>query len=453
MSNSADDTSRSQVQTAAAAANGRGDTAELFPPGHRLSRLVRASYSSICQALAGYDLNLLFNQSADASDPRSAFRKDYGALLGPGMNLIMPTAAAYMCSPGENRVFLPSGTDKTLAAYLQRVGFMGEVLYHDGLDQMCQDLRAAGRKVYSIDDLGQGTDDCTANTHANMVAVNSKEMVAKLSSYAATERHRDMFEVQDSDFTELCPPGRLLYLKTCNTENAGEGVYPVASLEDFNRTLDEVRQKTRRYDLNRTLVLQPQIVGKNKSFQIFLDPADPGRVQVVALTDQLIGDDGKKYAGSVNHVVTAENLEVVGDAVLDLVDRTLEQCPGSFGFIMCDYFEQDNGGIVIFDPGLRPSSNTGAAMVKLWVEEVSGQEAAVANSPWFDFKEPGIRYEEIARRLGDLGEPAVIARTQFGVLPRGHNPIQGKTRFIIITPTQQDYADFRAELEGRIIFR
>lgn len=36
-------------------------------------------------------------------------------------------------------------------------------------------------------------------------------------------------------------------------------------------------------------------------------------------------------------------------------------------------------------------------------------------------------------------------------LPGGHNPIQGKTRFIIITPTPDDYEPFRAELEQRII--
>ena len=246
-------------------------------------------------------------------------------------------------------------------------------------------------------------------------------------------------------------PGRRLYIKTCNTENAGEGVFPVQTLEEYQQTLDEIRQRTRRHGLNPTLVLQPEIVGQNKSFQIFLQPDDPGRVPVIALTDQLIGDDGKKYAGSVNHVVTPDRLEEVGDAILDLVDRIYDQCPGSFGFVMCDYFQQDDGQVVVFDPGLRPSSNTGAAMVKLWVEEASGQTASVSNSPWFDFKEPGIAYEEIARRLGELGDPECIAEQRLGVLPRGHNPIQGKTRFIIITPTAEQYAPFREELERRII--
>ena len=90
-------------------------------------------------------------------------------------------------------------------------------------------------------------------------------------------------------------------------------------------------------------------------------------------------------------------------------------------------------------------------MVKLWVEEASGNCASVSNSPWFDFHEPGILYEEIARRLGPLGEPERIAETRLGVLPRGHNQIQGKTRFIIITPTPEEYGPFRAELEQRII--
>ena len=146
----------SQVDRAGAAASGRGDSEEIFQPDHPLSRIVRASYSSICSALSGYDLNLLFNQSSDEDDPRSAFRKDYGTLLGPGMNLIMPTAGAYMCSPGKNRVFLPSGTDRTLVAYLQRVGFLGEVVFHEGLGQVRNELRSSGRRVYSIDDLGEG---------------------------------------------------------------------------------------------------------------------------------------------------------------------------------------------------------------------------------------------------------------------------------------------------------
>ena len=444
-------TTTSQVQLAGEAARGRGDTLQLFDPEHRFSRLVRASYSSVCDRLSGHDLNLLFNQSDDESDPRSAFRKDYGALLGPGMNLIMPTAAAYMCTPGRNRVFLPAATEPTLVQYLQRVGFLGQVVLHNGLTQMLADLQQNRRKVYSIDDLGPGNDAWTANSYHDMELVNSKEKVGLLSAFAAPELHKDMFQVTDEDFHQMGEPGRWLYLKTCNTENAGEGVFPVKTLEQFRESLDDIRQRTRRHGLNHTLVLQPEIVGTNKSFQIFLDPDDRQRVAVVALTDQLIGDDGKKYAGSVNHVVTPERTEVAAEAILDLADRIWEHCPGAFGFVMCDYFEQQDGRIVTFDPGLRPSSNTGAAMVKLWIEEASGQSAAVANSPWFDHHQPGIPYAEVVQRLGHHADPEQIVAHRLGVLPRGHNHIQGKTRFIIITPNPEDYAPFRAELEQRLV--
>ena len=441
----------SQVERVASVARGRGDRLALFANGHPLSRLVRASYSSVCERLSGFDLNLLFNQSDDESDPRSAFRKDYGALLGPGMNLIMPTAAAYICNPGRNRVFLPAATERTLVTYLQRVGFFGEVVFHNGLPDMLADLERNKRRVYSIDDLGPGNDAWTANSLHDMELVNSKEKVGLLSAFAARERHKDIFDVTEDDFHDLLEPGRRLYLKTCNTENAGEGVFPVATLEEFKAAMAEIKERTTRYGLNHMLVLQPEIHGQNKSFQIFIDPQDPDHLPVVALTDQLIADDGKKYAGSVNHVVDPEGVEAVGEVVLDLADRIWASCPGAFGFVMCDYFEQDDGRIVTFDPGLRPSSNTGAAMVKLWIEEAAGQSAAVANSPWFDLREPGIPYAEIVSRLGRYADPEQIATHRLGVLPRGHNHIQGKTRFIIITPTQEDYAPFRAELKERLI--
>ncbi len=447
-------TTTSQVERAAAARQARetgNDDSHFFPEGHRLRRIVRPYYSALCEALADYDLNLLFNQTDDPSDPRSAYRKDYGALLGPGMNLIMPTAGAYLCTPGQNRVFLPAATDRTLAKYLQGAGFLGEVVFHDGLPDMIANLRREGRRVYSIDDLGPGTDDCTANSQRNMELGNSKQMVQELSAYAAPEVHKDLFEVDDTDFQTLYVEGRRVYLKTCNTENAGEGVFPVASLEEFHAAVEEIRDKTRRYDLNRTLVLQPEIVGQNKSFQIFLDPDHPNRIPCVALTDQLIGPDGKKYAGSVNHVVTAERLEVVGDAILDLADRLWEHCPEALGFVMCDYFEQADERIVTFDPGLRPSSNTGAAMVKLWIEEAAGVATTVTNSPWVDTGVPGLPYEVVVDRLGEYADPDHIVAHRFGALPRGHNHIQGKTRLIIITPTEADYAPFRKELEQRVI--
>jgi hypothetical protein len=440
----------SQVQRVAALQAARGEPEPLFEAGHPLERLVIGRWSRICEALSPYDINLQFNQSSDASDPRSAFRLDYSSLLGPGMDLTMPTAASYMCTPGRNRVVLPTRTDRTIVDYLQRVGFLGEVVYHEGIEAIVAGQRAAGRRTYSIDDMGPDGDDVAVNSVADMVIGNSKETVVALSAFAAAEVRKDMFEVDDADFEAAHEPGLRVFIKTCNTESAGEGIHPVETLQEFRDSMESIRAKTVKYDLNRQIVIQPEVVGDNKSFQVFMNPGRPREISVVALTDQLIGDDGKKYAGSINHDLTRERLEIVGPAIIDLVDRLHGMCPNAMGFLMCDYFERPDHSVAVYDPGLRPSSNTGAAMVKRWVEQATGQTAGVANSPWFDFGEAGFTYDRVLEMLGEYADPDYILSHRLGVLPRGHNHIQGKTKFIIVTPDRDDYEDFRAELEERV---
>ena len=439
-----------QVERVAALSEARGEPEPMFEPGHPLQRLVVSRWTRICQALSPFDINLQFNQTADASDPRSAFRLDYSTLLGPGMDLLMPTAGAYMCWPGRNRVVLPTRTDRTLVDYLQQIGFLGEAVFHEGTAEVVAGQRAAGRRTYSIDDMGPDGDDVAVNSAHDMFIGNSKETVSKLSSFAAPEVRKDMYEVTDADFHGVHEPGLRVFIKTCNTESAGEGIFPVETLQEFNETLAGIRSKTRKYDLNPTLVLQPEVVGDNKSFQVFIDPGRPDEVAVIALTDQLMAPDGKKYAGSVNHDLTRERLELVGPAMLDLVDNLKALCPESMGFVMCDYFERPDGSVAVYDPGLRPSSNTAAAMVKRWIEEATGRFIGVTNSPWFDFKSPGLPFEEVQARLGKYAEPEYILEHRHGVLPRGYNHIQGKARFIIITPQLSDFDDFRTELEERV---
>jgi hypothetical protein len=441
---------QSQVDRVAALNTTTGPMAPFFGPEHPLARLVPARWTELCQALSCYDINLQFNQSADPDDPRSVFRLDYASLLGPGMDLLMPTAGAYMCWPGRNRVVLPTRTDPTIVSYLQGAGFLGEVVYYEGNEQTVAGQRAAGRRTYSIDDMGPDGDDVAANSLRDMTIGNSKERVAELSAYAAPELRRDMFEVGDADFHATHAPGRRVFLKTCNTESAGEGIHPVATLEEFRAALEKIRDTTRRYQLNPLLVIQPELVGTNKSFQVFLHPDGRPEIPVVALTDQLIGPDGKKYAGSVNHHVTAARLEVVGPAIIDMVDRLRALCPGAVGFLMCDYFEAPDGTVAIYDPGLRPSGNTGAAMVKRWVEEATGQYAAVTMARWLEAGKPGMSWAEVATLLGPYTDPGYICTHRLGALPRGHNHLQGKTRFIVVTPTHEDYAPFRKELEERL---
>ncbi len=440
----------SQVERVAALNTTTGPLAPFFGAGHPLERLVPARWTELCKALAGYDINLNFNQSSDPDDPRSQFRLDYAALLGPGMDLLMPTAGAFMCCPGDNRVVLPSATDPTIVEYLQRVGFMGDAAFFDGNDAIVAGQRVAGRRTYSIDDMGPDADDVAVNSLRDMTIGNSKEMVGELSAYAAPEVRKDMFDVTDADFEAALAPGRRVFLKTCNTESAGEGIYPVADLVEFRQALDEIRTKTRGFDLNPLLVIQPELIGTNKSFQVFIHPDGRPEIPVVALTDQLIGPDGKKYAGSINHHVTAERLEVVGPAIIDMVDRLRRICPDAVGFLMCDYFEAPGGSIAIYDPGLRPSGNTGAAMVKRWVEEATGQYAAVTMARWLDDGVPGRTWAEIERILAPYTDPDFICANRLGALPRGHNHLQGKSRFIVVTPTHLDYADFAKELSDRL---
>jgi hypothetical protein len=438
----------SQVERVAALNTTTGPLAPFFEPGHTLARLVPARWTELCQALSLYDINLQFNQSSDPDDPRSVFRLDYASLLGPGMDLLMPTAGAYLCHPGRNRVVLPPRTDPTIVAYLQRIGFLGEVVYYEGNDETVVGQRAAGRRTYSIDDMGPDGDDVAANSLRDMTIGNSKEMVAELSAYAAPEVRKDMFEVTAADFDAAHRPGRRVFLKTCNTESAGEGIHPVSTLEEFGAALDKVRATTRRYDLNPTIVIQPELIGTNKSFQVFLHPDGRPEIPVVALTDQLVGPDGKKYAGSVNHHVTAERLEVVGPAIIDMVDRLRALCPDAVGFLMCDYFEAPDGSIAIYDPGLRPSGNTGAAMVKRWVEEATGQYAAVTMARWLDAGVPDMSWAEVEKLLHPYTDPDYVCQHRYGALPRGHNHLQGKTRFILVTPEHDDLPAFKEELIG-----
>ncbi len=440
----------SQVERITALNTTTGPLAPLFELGHPLERLVPARWTELCRALSIYDINMQFNQSADPSDPRSVFRLDYSSLLGPGMDLLMPTAGAYLCQPGHNRVVLPPRTDPTIVTYLQRVGFLGEVVYYEGNDETVAGQRAAGRRTYSIDDMGPDGDDVAANSLRDMTIGNSKETVGDLSSYAAPEVRKDMFEVTDADFHAAFEPGRRVFVKTCNTESAGEGIHPVASLEEFRTSLNEIRATTRRHKLNPLLVIQPELIGVNKSFQVFLHPDGRPEIPVVALTDQLIGDDGKKYAGSINHHVTRARLEVVGPAIIDMVDRLRALCPGAVGFLMCDYFEAPDGAISIYDPGLRPSGNTGAAMVKRWVEEATGQYAAVTMARWLEAGKAGMSWAQVEKLLHPYTDPDHICATRTGVLPRGHNHLQGKSRFIVVTPTHEDHAAFRQELEERL---
>ena len=57
--------------------------------------------------------------------------------------------------------------------------------------------------------------------------------------------------------------------------------------------------------------------------------------------------------------------------------------------------------------------------------------------------------QAVLERLGEYADLAYVLEHRLGVLPRGYNHVQGRSRFIIVTPDQESYEPFRAELKER----
>jgi hypothetical protein len=429
----------------------------LFSPGHELERLVKPQYSAVKEALAGYDISMMW-RTTKYDENRRPHRICQGELHGAGSELCMHLSGAYLASPGKNAIFVADdytnkrtgkfyqGIDRTALAYVAEQGFLGtrpgvDYIPVRDFEDMRRSLMERGRKVYSVDDLGSDFDDVSANSQEMMTALNSKEHVARFTKYGPQEIKKSAGAVTVDDFKDLHRPGLRVFIKTCNTEAAGEGVFPVSTREEFIATIDRLRGQIEKHGLNDLLVLQPEIQGKNKSFQVLLDPTNPREIPVIALTDQLIAQDGKSYAGSINHQVTPENLQLVGPAIIDMVDRIRAVSPSTSGFLMCDYFECPDGRVILFDPGLRPTGNTPAAMVKLWFEEQTGQAVTTTSFFIVEFGRP-ILYSEIVGKLGKLADAQEMLKSGFGVLPWGHNHVSGKAIFTLVTPDETHVQDF-----------
>lgn len=430
---------------------------KLFAPGHELARLVKPQFSQIREALSGFDISLIW-RTTKHDDTRRPHRVCYSELHGAGSELCMPLSGAYLGSPGKNAIFFPDsytnkrhgrsyeGIDQTALTYLAEQGFLGNrpnkdyILVTD-FEDMRRNLAERNRKVYSVDDLGEAFDEVGANTQRMMTRLNSKEHVLQFTQYGPQEIKKPADAVTLDDFRSLHKPGLRVFIKTCNTEAAGEGVFPVASEAQFVQVISQLKNQISQHNLNSLLVLQPEISGKNKSFQVLLDPTNPSEIPVIALTDQLIQADGKSYAGSINHQISAENLRLVGPAIIDMVDRIRAESPTTSGFLMCDYFECPDEQVVLFDPGLRPTGNTPAAMVKLWFEEKTGLSVTTTSFFVVEFGRR-IHYSEIVEKLGQLSDSAQMLKTGFGVLPWGHNHVSGRSIFILITPDQSHVQEF-----------
>ena len=419
------------------------DVSRLYPDGHELCQLVHPTFNTIRRALAGPWISCIWNDASE--DPtRAGFRPSYNDVYGPGSVNVMPAIACWLSTgPGGsgegNRVALPSAIDRSVVQYAIDHGLLGDHEFVYGIADLKSRVRESGRIVYSIDDLGSDFDAHVAIGSEASAWLNSKDDLASISAYAPTEVVKDMYEVTVDDYHYVLGDGRRVYLKTNNTEAAGAGVFICDSEPEFEDQMKAIRATQAHFNLNRSLVIQPELTGQNRNFQVFLDPTRPDCVQVIALTDQLVEDDGKTYKSSVNYPITAESMAAVGPVIVDMVKRIRERVPEAFGFLMCDFF-QDGEKITIYDPGIRPTGNTATAMVLHFSRMLAGCDLYVQNFA-IDTRTPGYQFGEFCTRMGSLVDPGNIAKEHRAVLPWGWNHVTGNGALIGVAPSQASWQD------------
>ena len=406
--------------------------------------LTEGSWPSIRDELSAFDISFMWNEGG-ADSERAGFRPCYEENFGEGASTVMPASAVYIGKPSHNAIYLPTSIDPTLVQYFENNGLIQDYHLVANVDEIAQKARTTGRKVYAIDDYGVKNDDITVNSTQTMKIVNSKEYVNALSSYACPETCVTFDQATDRDYLQYAKPGKRVYLKTCNTESTGRGVFPVTSLEEYRSTIATLKAKAQSMNLSNLLVIQPELTGENKSFQVFMGNNQLG---LVADATQLIADDGKTFAGNINHTVNQESVARLSTIVEDFVDKTQSLCPDAFGFAVCDYFQDESGTKTVIDPGLRPTGNTAAAMISAWLKE-EGIHAYVHNLVPFAMKKP-MNFENVAALLGNLVDKNHIATHARGVLPWGFNHADGSGVLIFVAPTEADYPALLKEVNAKL---
>lgn len=423
----------------------------LFPEGHPLHRLVRPTFDTIRRALRGMFVATIW-LDGDFDPSRRGFRPSYDAMFGAGSSTMMPFVAAWLstgpardeAAGDANTVLFLKGMDPSLLPWARRQGILGRYEWVASLDEMTARVTSAGQRLYDIDDLGPELDRISAVPSALSRWVNSKSEVASLSSYAPREVQKDMYEVSRADFEAAAGDGGRVFLKTCNTESAGMGVYIASTAEEFDAQLAVIRDKQRQFGLRRELVVQPEIRGRNQSFQVLLDPSRRDELQVVAVTDQLVEADGKTYRSSINHPIDRATVEPVGAAILDLVDRIWARHEGAFGFLMSDFFQTERGP-VIYDPGLRPTGNTATAMAAHLARKLTGRHFVTSLLP-LPTGRAGLDFEGFSRVAGRLVELEHLATAGRGLVPWGWNAVQGFGMLIALAENEAALEKLRAEV-------
>lgn len=420
----------------------------LFPEGHALRRLARPSFDAVRRAMKSANVATIWIDAA--ADPnRAGFRPAYDDLYGSGASAVMSFVAAWLSTgPGTegegNVAFFPESIDKTLLEYARDIGILGAFEVVPSVASMKERVARAGKRLYNIDDLGTDFDAHSMVSSEIFTWVNSKDRLHTLTAFGPTEVVKDMYDVSLADYEAARRGEGRVFIKTSNTESAGLGVYIASTAAEFEAHLAGIRDAQKRFDLNRKLVIQPEIIGTNKSFQALLDPSAPDTVAVVALTDQLVEADGKTYRSSRNHPITAETVEPVGAAILDLVDHVRAREPNAFGFLMADYFDTKQGPVV-YDPGLRPTGNTATAMAAHLARKITGRTFTASLLPMATNR-AGLTWADFARRAGGLSDPENLVREGRAVFPWGWNPIQGFGMVILVAENQAALDALTAEV-------
>ena len=426
----------------------------IFGKEHPCFALTRPTFHTVRRSMGDHLVSAIWMDSSYFPE-RKGFRASYDEQYGEGSVNVMPFIAAWLSSGASgssagNTVLFPEGIDRTLVSYAERIGLLGRHRFVSSLPDFSAAISETGRKLYAIDSMGPDFEEHVLVRDPLHRLLNSKESLKEVSAYAPDEVIKDMHEVALSDYDRVRAAGAgRVYLKTCNTEAAGAGVFVCNSPAEFEEHLAQIRAKQKEHGLNRTLIVQPEIVGRNRSFQVFLDPAEPRSIQVITLTDQLVEDDGITYRGSVNYPPTAENLELLGPLIIDMVARIRARFPEAFGILMCDFFEMPDGTLVAYDPGIRPTGNTATAMAALLARSLTGQVLHVSN---FHIRSNrrAFRFEEFAHGLEGLMGPEAIAEKKRGLMPWGWNDRLGFGVVIGVARDPEDFAALRHEVLGRL---
>lgn len=428
----------------------------LFPEGHALRRLVRPTFESLRATLGGLFVATIWID-ADEDPSRAGFRPSYDSIKGPGSSTLMPFVAAWLSTGPRpvgdgNVVLLPEKIDRSLIDYATEIGLLGPHEFISGLASIKARVErdAQRRRLYNIDDLDPAFDEHVVVHSVLSRWLNSKDGLETVTAFAPRETVKDMFDAGPDDYAEAAKHagGGRVFLKTCNTESAGKGVYIANDRAEFDARLAEIKEMQERFDLSRRLVIQPEIRGRNCSFQVLLDPRDRHSVQVVALTDQLVEADGKTYRSSVNHPITADTVAPIGAAILDMVDRIWARHPEAFGFLMSDYF-QTEAGPILYDPGIRPTGNTATAMAAHLARALTGRFFATSLVP-LPTNEAGLTFGGFRDRAPALFRPESVIERGYAVMPWGWNAIQGFGMLIAIAEDEAGLSRVRAELEGLV---